>query len=266
MERPSYVLTISGSDSSGGAGMQADNRAILAAGAFPLNVITAVTLQTPSGVAGIELMSPACVAGQIKALLLAYPVAAIKSGMLGNAAMVEAVASVLADFPQIPYVLDPVICASSGDVLLDAAGVEILCARLMLRAVVTTPNLNELAVLLGGAEASLVGAAALAAQVGQALLVKGGHAAGAVCEDWLIGADGRRQCYAAARVDTRNVRGTGCVLSSFIAARIAQGDSLEDAVQWAKQQMTVSLQAQRGACWVGAGPSLIQESESRKKM
>ncbi len=259
MSVPQYVLTISGSDSSGGAGMQADNRAILAAGAFPLNVITAVTVQTPEGVGAVEYLAADFVEQQMRALLSAYPVAAVKSGMLGKAEIVRCVVTVLADFPQIPYVLDPVLRSTSGHALLDAAGESLVRDALMPRATVTTPNLDELAVLAEGLVAAgvpvLEQAAVLAGKFGGSILVKGGHGAGACSEDWLVGPDGARQVFSGERIATGNTRGTGCVLSSAIAAGLAEGSPLPQAIRRAKALLSASLRAHADAAWTGSGPA-----------
>ncbi len=263
---PRYVLTISGSDSSGGAGMQADNRAILADGAFPLNVLTAITLQAPGGVIAVNCLPAAFVEQQLRALLQAYPVAAIKSGMLGNAAIARRVAAVLADFPEIPYLLDPVLRSTSGHPLLDCIGTTIVRERLMPRATLTTPNLDELAILANrvvpDGAAILAAGLALANDVGRPLLVKGGHCAGPYCRDWLLYPDGQRKGFSARRVDSINTRGTGCALSALIAARLARGNPLEDAVAQAKRRLGTSLRAQAQRDWRGAGPAMLDTKVS----
>ena len=216
MHPPPYVLTISGSDSSGHAGMQTDNRAIHSVGAFPLNVLTAVTLQGPQGVEAVEQMSADFVEAQLRLILKNYRVRAIKSGMLGSAEIAARVAQVLSSYPDIPYVLDPVLCSSSGAVLLPSDAVGILRSRLMPRASLTTPNVDELAALSGGQISEANSAAAQLAEVcGQAVLLKGGHREGAHCDDWLFYADGRRRCYREPRIETRNTRGTGCALRAI---------------------------------------------------
>lgn len=259
MSIPKYVLTISGSDSSGGAGMQADNRAILAAGAFPLNVLTAVTLQTPSGVEAVELMSPEFVKRQARRLLETYPVAAIKSGMLGSSEIALALADLLDDFAEVSYVLDPVLVSTSGHRLLDVSGVDILRDRLMHRATLTTPNLDELYALSGatGSELSMDLALALVERVGQAVLLKGGHVLGEHCDDWLLSRDGSRELLSCKRVESKNLRGTGCAFSAAIAAQLALGHELSQAVHIAKQILGEALQRQAGIPWIGSGPAFV---------
>lgn len=249
---PTYVLTISGSDSSGGAGLQADNRGIHAVGAFPLNVLTAVTIQTPKGVEAVELLSAETVAMQLRLMLKRYPVAAIKSGMLGSVEIVRSVAAVLEAWPEIPYILDPVLGSTSGQSLLEPEAVDCVRSRLMPRALLTTPNLDELVILAGGA--SLEAAAALARACGQMLLVKGGHASSAECEEWLIDGEGRRECFMGQRVATANLRGTGCALSAMVAGGVAQGATLSNAVNQAKGLLSHSLQQHAEETWGSVGP------------
>lgn len=257
-----YVLTISGSDSSGGAGMQADNRAILRAGGFPLNVVTALTLQTPQGVEGVEFVQPAVVERQMRALLSAYPVGAIKLGMLATGETVHRVARVLRNFPDVPSVLDPVFCSTSGRVLLDRDGVEAVRDQLMPIVRLTTPNLDELAELLGRKKAGdrsdvLTDGAEMVRRVGSAVLVKGGHGGGDVCEDILFNCGGGCSTFSAPRVASANTRGTGCALSASIAARLACGDSMMDAVGSGKSAIAQSLVAQATRTWVGSGPAFL---------
>lgn len=256
MDAPPYVLTISGSDSSGHAGMQTDNRAIHRVGAFPLNVVTAVTLQGPTGVAAVEMMSPDFVEAQLRLILKSYRVRAIKSGMLGNAEIVSRVAQVLSEYPEIPYVLDPVICSTSGTVLLEPKGVEVLRSKLMPRATLTTPNLDEVTILSGIAEDTCQAAADLAKSCDQAILLKGGHASGQECDDWLFYPEGRRYCYSDERIKTRNTRGTGCALAALIAAHLAyEPYELESAIRSAKDLLSEVLSEHSKESWKAGGPS-----------
>ncbi|MDQ8184771.1 bifunctional hydroxymethylpyrimidine kinase/phosphomethylpyrimidine kinase [Pelagicoccus sp. SDUM812002] len=257
MPGPFYVLTVSGSDSSGGAGLQADNRAILAADAFPLNVITAVTVQTSAGVRAVQSVPADFVARQLHELLQAYPVAAVKSGMLVDVEIVEVLASAFEMYPRVKYVCDPVLRASSGRSLLTSDGVALLREQLMPRAILTTPNLEELAILSGQTEPDLSAGQTLAQELGQAILLKGGHASGSECSDWLIRPDAEPQCFNAPRIQSKNTRGTGCALASGIAARIAQGVPLSMAIENAKAQLQESLQAHIGEDWTGDGPGFL---------
>ena len=256
MNAPPLVLTISGSDSSGHAGMQTDNRAIHAVGGFPLNVLTAVTLQSPKGVEVVEMMSVDFVEAQLRSMLKNYRVRAIKSGMLCSEDIVHRVAEVLSEYPDIPYVLDPVLCSSSGAMLLEPAAVEALRLKLMPRACLTTPNLEEVAILSGKSENPYQAAADLSVACGQAILLKGGHATGAQCEDCLYHPGGRQYCFTEARVQTRNTRGTGCALSALIAAHLAwEPYELEDGIRSAKALLSGELQEHSKECWKRAGPS-----------
>ena len=236
-----YVLTVSGSDSSGCAGMQADNRAIHAVGAMPLNVITANTLQTPSGVEAICPVKPSIVEQQMRALLKAYPVFAVKVGMLGGASVVEAVASVLSDFPDPFVVLDPVIWSTSGRALLDADGINMLNARLMPHVDLMTPNLDEQLHLFPCRQT--------------AVLIKGGHDGGDFCCDRLILPDQTKVEFSDSRISTPNLRGTGCVLSAAIAAFVAQGRPLQKAIAGAKALLHESLKVNKRKRYHGSGPS-----------
>ena len=241
--------------------MQTDNRAILAAGAFPLNIMTAVTLQTPGGVIAVRCLSATFVRQQLQTLLQAYPVAAIKSGMLGNAAITRQVADVLSYFPQIPYILDPVLCATSGHPLLDRAGIALMRERLMPRATLTTPNLDELAILANMAlpDTKNIFAAGwqLARETSRPLLIKGGHHEGPHSRDWLLYPDEHCKRFSARRVNSINTRGTGCALSSLIATRLARGDLLETAISYAKRKLGYALRAQARRAWQGSGPAIL---------
>ena len=238
-----YVLTVSGSDSSGCSGIQADNRAIHAVGAMPLNVITACTLQTPDGLCALNLSDAAEVERQMNALLDAYPVGAVKIGMLGNASIVQAVARVLEARAEHPFVvLDPVLCSTSGSALLDADGMEALNKQLLPLVGLVTPNLEERP-LLRVAESV-------------AVLQKGGHAEGAECVDRLTMPDGRNFEFSAERIDTPNTRGTGCALSSGIAAYMASGRELPEACQESKNLLHKSLLLNAGLTFTGNGPAL----------
>ena len=221
--------------------MQADNRAIHAVGAMPLNVITANTLQTPEGVLDLGLVEPEVVKQQMRALLDTYPVSAIKIGMLGTSALVEAVAGVLADYSDSFVVLDPVLFSSSGRALLDVEGIAALNAHLMRHIDLVTPNLDEQRHIIPGEHTSV--------------LIKGGHAEGGICTDVLLSPDGRLHKFSDTRIQTLNVRGTGCVLSAAIAALIAKERHLEDAISEAKQLLQQALVAGQDTVYHGPGPS-----------
>lgn len=238
------VLVIAGSDSSGGAGLLRDVQTLSACNVDALCAITAVTSQTHQRVSGIEFISPSLVHQQITDAFATRHIDAVKIGMLGNAAIVQAVARALRNHSAIPVVLDPVILSSSGGELLDAAGLQALLDELLPLTTLVTPNLPELMRLTNEAEAqaSLQQRAELLLQRGaQAVLVKGGHADGDESIDWLVTA-GIATPLVGPRVPTQR-RGTGCTLASAIAAQLAGGASLRLACAFAKQYVFNYLSA-----------------------
>jgi hydroxymethylpyrimidine/phosphomethylpyrimidine kinase len=227
------ALTIAGSDSGGGAGIQADLKTFSALGVYGTSAITAITAQNTQRVTAVEILSPELVAAQIAAVLDDIRIDAIKIGMLGRADVIEAVAVALAVWSG-PLVLDPVMVAKSGDALLQDDAVEALIRHLLPRADLVTPNLPEAARLLGLALAQTLGeieaqGQALIAMGARAVLMKGGHAAGPMCTDLLITRDDVR-AFSAPRLATQNTHGTGCTLSAAIAAGLAKGMALDAAV------------------------------------
>ena len=259
MKQPRCILTIAGSDSGAGAGIQADARAIHALGGYALTAITAVTAQNSRGVAAWKPVPTALLAAQIKTVTGDFSVTAAKTGLLPGTAAVRAVAAALP--PGIPLVIDPVIGSTSGTRFLNDAGVRALRRHLFPRATLVTPNWPELAALTGGRIQTFVDvepAARLLLATGcQAVLVKGGHAPGNNCRDFLITADGRTRWFEGSRVNTRNLHGTGCVLSAAIATFLAQGYNVEDAVHRARQFLRQSLMKNRRVrLGRGAGPAL----------
>jgi len=250
------VLTIAGSDSSGGAGIQADLKTFAALRTYGATAITAVTVQNTLGVSAIHQVPGEIIEGQIAAVFDDLAVAAVKVGMIGNAEAIEAVAAGLQRAAEVPVVLDPVMVAASGDVLLEPSAEEMLKARLLPKADLLTPNLPEAARLLA-CEPAVQEAAmrdqakSLAALGPKAVLVKGGHGTGDEALDILFdGEDFAR--FTALRVATKNVHGTGCTLSSAIAALLARGLVLEEAVRAAKTYLTNTL-ARADDMGVGSG-------------
>jgi hydroxymethylpyrimidine/phosphomethylpyrimidine kinase len=240
------VLVIAGTDSSGGAGLARDVATLTRLGVGALIAVTAATAQTDSEVRAVELLPAPLVAAQISAALATRRAAAIKTGMLGNAAIVAAVAAAIPPRELVPLVLDPVLAATSGGRLLDDAGRAALAALLLPRATLLTPNIPEAALLLGATEASsaeemVEQGRALCARGAAAVLMKGGHAAGALAIDWLVRREGSVQRLAAPRLDSAR-RGTGCALASAIAASLAARVPLELACERAKQHVTELLQ------------------------
>lgn len=250
------ALTIAGSDSGGGAGIQADLKTFAAHGVYGTAALTAVTAQNTLGVRAATALDPALVVAQLDAVLEDIRPRSAKTGMLANVAIVRAVARRLAAAPELPLVVDPVMVAQSGDPLLDAEAVAVIRDELLPRATLVTPNLPEAAALTGlpvASEAEMVRAGYALLDAGaRAALVKGGHrddAADDVYVDrervvWLRGE----------RIVSDCTHGTGCTLSAAIAARLARGDELLDAVHAAKAYLSAAL---RAGYRVGAGHSPV---------
>jgi hydroxymethylpyrimidine/phosphomethylpyrimidine kinase len=224
------ALTIAGSDSGGGAGIQADLKAFSAMGVYGASVVTAVTAQNTKAVTAIHPIPDDIVAAQIKAVLDDIQIDVVKIGMLGTPSLIAAVADALAGYAG-PVVLDPVMVAKSGDTLLADGAIDALKSILFARATLVTPNLPEAAKLVGEGSTQAQAKALLDLGVG-AVLMKGGHADGETCTDHLVSQTGM-QDFSAPRVNTRNTHGTGCSYSSAIAAGLAQGMALSDAVRHA---------------------------------
>ena len=237
------ALTVAGSDSGGGAGIQADLRTFAAHRVHGTSALTAVTAQNSLGVTAWTALEPDLVIAQIEAVATDMPVAAAKTGMLATAAIVRAVSDVVTRLGIRPLVVDPVMVAKSGDRLLDAAAERAYVEALFPRATLVTPNLHEAAVLLGRPVGDLAAmrkaAHDLRALGAGAILVKGGALAGDPVD---VFCDGDRLVeLPAARVNTPNVHGAGCTLSAAIAARLALGADLLDAVRGAKEYLTEGL-------------------------
>lgn len=247
------ALTIAGSDPGGGAGIQADLRSFALHGVHGASVIAALTAQNTRGVQGVFPVAAAVVAAQLDSVLDDLPVAAAKTGMLGDPAVIGLIAGRWSAAPRGPLVVDPVMVATSGDRLLPTASEAALQRDLLPLATLVTPNLPEAAILLGrpvdGDRAARAAAACeLAARHGAWALVKGGHADAA---DVLAGPDGIRW-FEGPRIETPHTHGTGCHLSAAITARLALGETISDAVAGAKRWLTAALAAARP--W-GAGRS-----------
>lgn len=228
------VLTIAGSDSGGGAGIQADLKTFSALGCYGMSAITALTAQNTIGVQGILAIPADFLKSQIQSVVDDIGVDAIKIGMLHAPAIVEVVAWAIDHYQLTNVVLDPVMVATSGDRLIAEETVQVLVRELFPRCSVITPNLDEAALLLGrdipNAQALSAAAQDLLAMGAQAVLLKGGHLAGDEVVDWFLQSDGRSQRLASPRISSRNVHGTGCTLSSAIAAHLALGHTLQEAV------------------------------------
>ena len=253
------ALTIAGSDSSGGAGIQADLKTFSAFAVYGASVITALTAQNTTGVQAVCAVAPEFVAAQIASVLDDLAAGAIKTGMLANAGIIEVVAAALAKVPGIPLVVDPVMVATSGDPLLQPDAVDAFKAILFPRAALITPNLPEAARLLDQPVARTEADArdqlmALGRLGAGAVLLKGGHGSSDEAVDLLlIGGELRR--FASPRIDTKNTHGTGCTLSAAIAALLAQGAGLEAAVARAKTYVHHAIEAgSRQTIGRGHGP------------
>jgi hydroxymethylpyrimidine/phosphomethylpyrimidine kinase len=241
------ALTIAGSDSSGGAGIQADLKTFAALGVYGASAITALTAQNTQGVTGIHVVPPEFVRAQIDAVFGDLEVGAVKIGMVAQLSSIDAIVDALKRWSPGHVVLDPVMIATSGDRLLAAEAVDALRQKLIPLATIVTPNLPEAAALLNGSvaasEAAIEGQGRKLLALGcPAVLIKGGHGEGSESIDYLFSASG---CVtlSASRVATQNTHGTGCSLSSAIAAELAKGAELETAVRNAKSFVSAAIAA-----------------------
>ena len=259
-ERIPNVLSIAGSDPSGGAGVQADLKTFSALGAYGMCALTALTAQNTTGVRGVSGVDPGFLRDQIETVFDDVRTDAVKIGMVGSAASVKAVADCLERYRPAVVVVDPVMVAKSGDRLIDDAAVAALQDRLLPLASLITPNLPETAVLLGERDAPATADAMrdagmrLLGSGARAVLVKGGHLDGEAITDLLCEPTGTRT-YGGARVVTANTHGTGCTLSSAIAALAPASASMADAVDAARRYLLMALgAADRLSVGHGCGP------------
>lgn len=250
------VLTIAGSDSGGGAGVQADLKTFSALGVFGMTAITAVTVQNTRGVASFETLTPATVADQILAVAQDIGVDAAKTGMLADAAIVEAVADAVSAAHITPLVVDPVSVSKHGHALLAPEAVSAMKERILPLASLVTPNLPEAGVLAGvdvvTRDDMRRAADAILALGAGAALVKGGHLEGPEAADLLVDPEGELWL-ASPRIDTVHTHGTGCTLSAAIAAHLARGEGLREAVRAGKTFVTGAI-AHALALGGGIGP------------
>ena len=235
LSQPPRILAIAGSDSSGGAGIQADIKTITMLGGYAMTAITAVTAQNTLGVQAVEVLPAAVVAAQIESCLSDIGADAVKIGMLGSPEIAHVVADKLQRFGR-PVVFDPVMVATSGSVLADAETVAAF-ERLMALAVLTTPNVPERQAL--GGEVAM-------AHRNVAYLAKGGDAEGPEVEDRLVRPGRDDVVWRAPRIETRYTHGTGCTLASAIATLLGKGQSLEDAIEGARAFVRAALEAAPG--------------------
>ncbi len=262
LQGPPRVLSIAGSDSSGGAGIQADIKTITMLGGYAMTAITAITAQNTVGVQAVEAIGDELLLRQIASCIDDIGVDAVKIGMLGSASSVRTAGAALAAAPastasRFPIVLDPVMIATSGARLADQTTVDAMVEGLFPITTLLTPNLPELAALtgalLGTPEDIIAAGQALARAHKFHLLVKGGHGAGDTVVDTLFNPDGAFQEFAAPRIPTRHSHGTGCTLSSAIATLLGKGLSLTEAVEQAREFVRAALRAAPGL-GAGSGP------------
>jgi hydroxymethylpyrimidine/phosphomethylpyrimidine kinase len=245
-ETLSPVLSIAGSDCSAGAGIQADLKTITALGGYGLTAVTAVVSETPGKLSTLALVEPELITDQIRVLLGAFPIQAAKTGMLGGAAQVAAVAKAWRTHAgATPLVVDPVMVATGGGKLLMDDAVTALVQEILPLATVITPNMDEAAVLWDRSvethEAMEACATELAARFETAVLLKGGHLPGGEADD-VLAVDGNLTWFRGERTPGVSTHGTGCTLSSALATFIARGMALPDAVTEAKQFVTMAIQ------------------------
>ncbi len=253
-KRPARVLIIAGSDSGGGAGIQADIKAVTALGGFATTAITALTAQNTLEVRDVLPVPPVFIETQMRVVLEDIGADCLKTGMLHDAGVIEAVASTIETLaPDVPFVLDPVMVSETGARLLEAEAVFALRERLIPMATIITPNLPEAEVLLGRAidtdTAMMDAARELAARSDVAVLLKGGHRRGATVRDVLARGD-ELQVFEHPRVETRSTHGTGCTLAAAIATGLAQGLPLTQAVDRGRRYLRIALEQ---AVPIGAG-------------
>lgn len=240
------ALTIAGSDSWGGAGIQADLRAFAAFGVWGSCAVTAVTAQNHRGVLAAHLVEPELIEAQIAAVAETGAIRAVKTGMLGDARVIEAVAGALEHHRLGPLVVDPVQAASQGGSLLDPAALPVLVKRLLPMCTLVTPNLPEAEALLGtriGGRAEMPAAAAALAALGpRAVLLKGGHLGGGESPD-VLWMDGSPIWFEGSRLPAAHSHGTGCTLSAAVTAQLARGEDLVEACRSAREYVRLSLEA-----------------------
>ncbi|MES1158893.1 MAG: bifunctional hydroxymethylpyrimidine kinase/phosphomethylpyrimidine kinase [Terricaulis silvestris] len=244
------VLSIAGSDSGGGAGIQADIKTITALGGYAMTAITAITVQNTLGVSGVYELPPSAVAEQIKAVVSDLGADAWKTGMLGSAAHVRIVAQAYRELGAgVPLIVDPVMIAKGGAALLDGDAVDVMRDELVPLAAIVTPNAPEAerltGIAVGGVDSQERAADALLKAGAKAVLVKGGHIDGPIIRD-VLGAEGVFQVFESARIPTQATHGTGCTLASAIATHMSQGVPVQAAVVLARAYLLRAIEAAPG--------------------
>lgn len=256
MQKIYKALTIAGSDSGAGAGIQADLKTFAALGVYGTSAITAITAQNTKGVTGIFELDPDLIAAQIDAVMQDIGADAVKTGMLSNSAIIEVVAKKIREYRLTNLVVDPVMVAKSGDLLLRSEAIEALKALLIPLAAVVTPNLPEAEQLTGIQGTRQIDVKEAARRIvgmgAKSVVIKGGHRKGPATDLFY---DGKKfLSFTAARIPTTNTHGTGCTFSAAIAANLAKGERLEHAVGHAKTFMTRAI---RKSFAIGAGHSPV---------
>lgn len=254
-EAPVRVLVIAGSDASGGAGIQADIKTVMALGGYAMTAITALTAQNTRGVQGISEVDPFFVEQQVQSVLEDIGVDVVKIGMLASAQTAELVARLLENHARgVPVVLDPVLVSSSGTPLYPAKGLKTLLQRLVPQAALLTPNIAEAQTLTGVTISDLQGMQNAADRLlllgASAVLIKGSHLEGDTIVDLLRTADGLERRFEGPRIASRSTHGTGCTLASAIATYLGHGFTLESAVAQAHDYVVAAIQ---GAVPLGKG-------------
>lgn len=248
--RPTTVLTIAGSDSGGGAGIQADIKSISANGCFALSVITAITAQNSYAVTDIHQIPQKTIINQLVAVLEDFPIDAIKIGMLGDKETIHCVADTLIrQEKRPPIVLDPVMISKAGAALLQPDAINALKNHLLPLATLITPNLPE-AQILAGLEnednAQILAKALINKEIEQHILIKGGHRTGNEINDYLQLTDGQVFSFSHPKITSQNTHGTGCSLSSAIAAQLALGKDIKQAIQLATDYIFTAIEGSKG--------------------
>ncbi|HXH51663.1 MAG TPA: bifunctional hydroxymethylpyrimidine kinase/phosphomethylpyrimidine kinase [Terriglobia bacterium] len=263
--KPPRLLIVAGSDSSGGAGIQADLKTASALGVYGMTAVTALTAQNTESVFGVVETDPEFVALQMKVCIEDVGCDAIKTGMLSNAGIIVAVADEIGRHPGIPVVVDPVMVSTSGVPLLDPEAVSTLRQRLLSLAAVVTPNLHEAGALVGRAIDGLDGmkeaAMAIHSFGAQNVVVKGGHVEGSAV-DVLFDGDEFLE-FPAARVATKNTHGTGCIFASAVASGLAKGKTVRQSVALAKEFVTAAI---REGLSIGHGHGPANPTHTRRSM
>ena len=264
------ILTIAGSDCSGGAGIQADIKTISALGAYAASAVTAITVQNTLGVSGIHPVPLSFVKGQIEAVMTDIRPEAVKIGMINDAGIIETIAGCLREYSPAYVVLDPVMVSTSGHRLLEEEAVNALTSSLMPLATLVTPNLREAEVLIGKRLSSpeeMEEAACELLRFGSgAVLVKGGHLEeGMMCDVLRIDGEEKARRFSAPKIASRNTHGTGCTLSSAIATFLALGCTLPEAVGKAKEYVYKGIEAGKDVC-IGGGHGPLNHFYAPEKM